>query len=492
MPTVTIPISNGSYISDSLAISNQECVNYFPSMPQVEGALSGGVLFGSAGVDSLLTTGAVKSINRGAHVKDGKPYFLNGTSLYRVDSSIDEMGEEAFTHVKLGDIPGEDRVSMADNGKQLMIVSPGQDGYIVDESELTVFTKITDAAFKANGIPQLVVFVDSFFVCNTDSKKFIKSASNDGLNWNALDFGSAESDPDKISSMHVFNNKLFIAGSETIEEHANLGTGGFPFQRTGFFLDKGVFAPFSMVSSSNSFMWIGGGENESPAIWALSGNSTKKISTTAIDAELQRFTQAEIESSFAYSYAQSGAYFVGFSLPTRTFEYNTITGKWNERKSQIVNSKGLTETIRWRANSIVTAYNRVLCGDSQDGRIGSVSINTYSEYGNEIIRSVSFQPISDMGRSISISSLEATCESGVGTTDTPNPQIRLTTSVDGKSFNEELSRPLGKVGEFNQRQIWYRLGRFSRLAVFKLTMSDSVKPVIIKLEAKIKGSSRGN
>lgn len=491
MPALTIPIGNGFYISDSTAISNQECVNWYVNNPQVEGALSAATLFGGAGIEQLLTTGAVKQANRGAHTKDGKPYFLNGETLVRVDNSFDVDGNEVFTSVALGTIPGEDRVSMADNGKQLMILVPGGKGYIIDESAGTPFLEITDPDFTANGQPQLVVFIDSFFACNTDSKKWIKSAANDGNSWNALDSGSAESDPDKINSIHVFNNKIYIAGSETMEENQNLGLGGFPFQRTGFFLDKGVFAPFSMVSSNNTFMWIGGGENESPAIWALVGNAAKKVSTTAIDSALQDFTQAEIEAAFAYSYAQNGAYFVGFSLPTRTFEYNTVTGKWNERKSQIINSKGLTETIRWRVNSIVSAYNRIMCGDSQDGRIGSVEVDTYTEYDNEIIRTAAFQPLSDLGNAISVPMLEATFESGVGDLEIESPQIRLSTSKDGKSFNDELSRGLGGIGEFNKRQIWYRLGRFPRMTVFKFTMSDAVKPVFIKLEASVKSGQRG-
>ena len=132
-----------------------------------------------------------------------------------------------------------------------------------------------------------------------------------------------------------------------------------------------------------------------------------------------------------------------------------------------------------------------MCGDSQDGRIGSVEVDTYSEYGSEIIRTVSLQPLSDLGNAISVPMLEATFESGVGDLEIKNPQIRLETSKDGKSFNDELSRNLGGVGEFNKRQIWYRLGRFPRMSIFKFTMSDPVKPVFIKLEANIRTSNRG-
>lgn len=76
-------------------------------------------------------------------------------------------------------------------------------------------------------------------------------------------------------------------------------------------------------------------------------------------------------------------------------------------------------------------------------------------------------------------------ESGVGDA-IDEPQIRLSTSKDAKKFNNELSRGFGKVGEFNRRAIWRKLGRFSRYSVFKFVMSDAVKPVFIKLEAVIK------
>jgi hypothetical protein len=492
MPRATIPIANGFYLSDSLPISAQECVNWRPNVPQVPGALSQANLFGCEGLSQISTTGALNNVNRGGHVKAGKPYFLNGSMLYRVDRSIDDFGTETFTNVTLGTIPGTGRASFADNGTQLMIVTGGR-GWIIDESSGSPFLEITDVDFTTtNGTPEIVVFIDSFFVVTTDSKKFKKSAANDGLTWNALDFGTAESDPDIIKSAHVHNNKLYIAGSQTIEEFRNLGLGGFPFQRTGLFFNKGVFAPFSFIETENSFMFIGGGENESPAIWALSGNSLQKVSTTAIDAALQDFTDTEIQQAFAYAFAQNGAYMVGFSLPKRTFEFNTITGRWNERKSQIINSKGLTETIRWRVNSVVSAYNRILCGDSQDGRIGSIEVDTFTEYDSEIIRSFATQPLADQGNAFAVTQLECTVASGSGNSSVRDPQIRMSTSKDGHGFNDELSRSLGKVGEYGKRQIWYRLGRMPRFTVFRFTMSDAVDPTVIKAEVNLKGSQIGN
>jgi hypothetical protein len=489
MPRTNVPIDGGFYLSDSLPISAQECVNWYVNIPQTQGALSTGTLFGGAGIKQIQTTGVSKQINRGMHVKAGLPYFLNGETLIRVDRAIDGSGNEVFTTVNLGTIPGVGRVSMADNGTQLMVLVPGGDGFIIDESSGTPFVKITDASFTANGSPQIVVFIDSFFVVSTDSKKFIRSDANDGTSWNALNVFSAESDPDDIVTLQVYKNKLFVGGSETIEEFRNVGG---QFQRTGFFVDKGVFAKFSIIATNNSFMWIGGGTNESPAIWTLSGSQPQKVSTTAIDSALQDFSQEEIDAAFAYSYAQNGAYFVGFSLPTRTFEFNTITSRWNERKSKVKTDRGLTEVVRWRVNSLGTAFNVVLCGDSQDGRIGVIGVDTFTEYDEEIIRTIAIRPLANLGDALAITQVEATFENGVGDLVTTDPQIRLQTSNDGHSYNDELSRAIGKVGQFFRRAIWYRLGRFPRFAVFRFIMSDPVKPSFIKLEINIRGGRGGN
>ena len=486
MPATVLPIANGFYVSPSLPISAQECTNFYPNINEVP-ALNQETLFGTAGLEQVASTGTVQNQNRGSHEMNGVPYFVNGTSFYSLVETI-VNGVPVYTLTNYGTVAGTARVSMADNGTQLMILVPSGAGYIFTHTANT-FVTITDVDFTANGLPQFVVFIDSYFVCSTDSKKFIRSNSNDGNNWNALNFYTAESDPDDIVGLEVYKNKLYVLGSEVTEEfYNNAGV----FQRTGFFIDKGLYARFSTISTSDSFMWIGGGTNESPAIWTLNGNTPVKISNTAIEAALQKFSFEQIQQAFSYSYAQSGAYFVGFSLPTKTFEYNTVTGRWNERKSQIVNTKGVTETIRWRVNSLVTAYNRVLVGDSQDGRIGSVEIDTYTEYGSEIIRVFSTQPISSDSKVMIISQLEATLEAGVGNEDAEDPQIRMQISKDGKTFNDELSRSIGEVGQYQRRAIWRNLGRFPRMCVIRFIMSDPVKPVFLKLTANIRIGNGGN
>jgi hypothetical protein len=114
--------------------------------------LSQETLFGTEGIVQLDTSGQIENINRGAHEMAGKPYFVNGTRLYRLDESGDD-----YTLTFINDIEGTARVSMADNGTQLMILVPNGKGYIYNHVTDT-FAEITDSDFTANGNPQFVVF----------------------------------------------------------------------------------------------------------------------------------------------------------------------------------------------------------------------------------------------------------------------------------------------------------------------------------------------
>lgn len=477
MPDTALPIADGFYVSRSLPISSQECVNWYPVINDGP-ALSPQSLFGTPGIHEVSTTGTDKQYNRGSHVKNGIPYFVNGDKLYRQNSD--------FTIDALGFINGDPtaRVSIDDNGTQLMIVVPGVDGFIYDETSGTPFQVISDPDFKANGLPQQVVYIDGYFVVTTDSKKFIVSALNDGLSYDALDFATAEADPDIIVAPIVHNNQLFIGGSETIEVFQNVGGAAFPFQRVqGFVMSTGVSAAFSIVQSGKSFFFVGAGQNDTPSIYAFSGSDVELISTDAIDFLLSQLSDAELEDVFAWSYSQDGARFVGFTLADTTIVFDIDSGRWHERKSQIIDDAG-TRTEKWRVNSLVVAYGKVLVGDAIDGRIGEINLDFFDEYGNDIIRRVSVVPLSNNGNSFKLPSIELTMESGVGEADL-DPSIRLALSKDGKTYADERTRKFGKIGEYNKRAIWRRNGRFPRFCVMQFTMSDQVKPVIIKLEANV-------
>jgi hypothetical protein len=89
-------------------------------------------------------------------------------------------------------------------------------------------------------------------------------------------------------------------------------------------------------------------------------------------------------------------------------------------------------------------------------------------------------------QSFTVPSIELTMEAGVGNAAAVYPQVIMDISSDGgKTFRDERSRSVGKIGEYNKRSIWRRNGRVARFDVFRFTFSEPVKPVIIQLTADI-------
>lgn len=478
MPRSILPVANGAYQSESLPLSAQQCVNWYPHIPEVP-ALNAETLRGTPGLYQVATSGiSVTDASRGEKTFKGRLYVVNGPTLFRVNAD--------HTLTNLGQIESDARVTMVNNDSQLLILVPGGAGYIFSDDPDSL-TEITDSDFRANGNPQYACFIDGYFVFTTDQKKFIVSELNDGLNYNALDFGSAESSPDGVVVPFVQNNQLFVGGEFTVEGFQNIGGNEFPFQRSGLFLQQGVFAPFSPTQTKDAVLFIGGGEDESPAVWALQGNGTQKVSTQAIDDILLRLTADELADVYGWSYGQAGHYFVGFALPDTCIVFDTTTSRWHERTSRVEIS-GAIQTISYRVRGFATAYGRLYVTDSQDGRIGVADIDTYTEYGADIARIVATQPFQNNMEPFFLPLLEVTVESGVGTAACPDPQIRLQVSRDGgKTWSDERSRSMGAVGNYNRRAVWRRNGRSSRFDVYRLLMSDPVKPVILQLTAQIEG-----
>lgn len=479
------PIANGFYVDDSRPIASQECVNWIPQIPQAQG-LSRAQLIGTPGITQFATADVKPS--RGSHVMNGIAYTVNNTTLYRINSD--------GTTTNLGTITGSIRISIADNGVQMCIVVPGSTAYIYTVSGGLV--TITDSDFTTTlGPSQQVKFVDGYFVhynnnaAASTSPIIFVSNLKDGTAYDALDFGTAEADPDDISGIHVNRNQLYVGGSQTIEPFANIGGADFPFQRIqGGLIAKGVKAKLSLIDFDNGFAFVGGGLNEQPSVWKYTGSSGQKISTAAIDNLIQNLTESEQTDIYCTTYGEDGGNFLNIHLKERVFTFDANasalsgTPVWHERKSK----DSFGRLIKWRVNSILNAYGKTLVTDDQDGRIGVMSRHTYTEYDDSINRVFSTTPFAAEGENLTIAEMELTCESGVGniTGDGSDPYISRSYSDDGGfTFGNETSRSLGKQGEYNKRQIWRREGQTPRYRVYRFTHDVPVKPVIIKLEADI-------
>lgn len=486
MARVPLPIGQGFYVDESLPVSAQSCVNCYPHIPKTK-TITDAAVIGVSGIDFALESYSTTQL-RGLHVMNGVAYFIKDDKLYSLTYTEDTFGVRTYAENLLSatTISGSGQCVMANNGIQLMIVSPDYNNQFnawVYSTATTTLVQVSDADF--DGPVNYVTYYGGYFLfAKADSNKFFSSDLRDGLTYVALDFSSAESDPDNIVSMAVLNNILYIMGTAVTEQWQNVPVGsGFPFVSiVSGGLQKGCLAPRSLIDFGGSLVWIGSGRNEQPAIWSTSGAEPQRLSTPAIDNLINSGGVTKLAEAYALTWSTKGHTFVCFNVPeVCSVVYDLSTGLWHTRES--FDSSG--NVIPWRVSGIVTAYSVQIVSDNIDGRIGIMNDETYTEYGSNINSYFVCPAIDNNGNPFTVNSVEMMMETGTCDID-QSPVVRMAVSTDGgRTFLPEISRDLGLTGDYERRISWDLLGRYSRSFTPKFICDEPIKKVFVKGEMSI-------
>lgn len=453
-----IPFSVTSYRHRDLPISAQRVINWMAEQEPAD-ARSKLVLLPTPGLRDFATlaTGPM----RGAKVMGSYLYAVAGTGVYRMDV--------AGAWVFLGNIADGGPVSMDHNGTQMAIVVPEtRQGWVATSSSLT---QITDADFPG---AVAVTTLDGFGVfVRPDSTQIFISALNDMTSFDALDFASAEGDPDNLVTALRVGRELWLFGERTTEVWANVGAADFPFQRiSGAFVERGIAARFSVAQQLAVPLWLG----ENRVAYRANGVQPQRISTHAIEQEWAGYTTVSDARSSLYE--QEGHTFYVLTFPTEgaTWVYDIDTQVWHERESEGYET--------WRACSCTAFAGAVIAGDTTNGNVYVVDPTASDEVGDTIIRVATGSQLVQSGNRIRHRQLtmDLTTGNGLSTGQGSDPQIWLTSSDDGgRTFGNERWRSLGAMGNYQTRVTFNRLGS-SRQRVYRLQMSDPVRCTLIAMD----------
>lgn len=457
-------ITGGYYQSQSIEASAQECINFYPQPLITKGALNDDSLLNTPGIQLFSNVGTEGS--RGLYLFNDELYSFNGTTVYK----ISELGAVNV----IGIIDAGERVSVADNGVVMTIVVPETgNGWFSDGSTVE---PITDLDFAKP--VRFVTYIDGTFTYVNDTEIFVGSVVNvnDGKDFEALDFGTAEIDPDPILSIRNIRNQLTAIGRHTIEVFGNAGDEGFPFQRiTGANVGKGTASRFGFTEFNDGYVYVGSNRQEGNSVWYAIDNVRSKISTAPIDIIIGGLTKTEKENITLFTYSDGGNFFVCMELPTTTFVYDLTASLvqkvpiWHERKS-------FNNTTKWRITDSIEAYGKTMVADSTNGNIGFFNINIATEFDEIPFRTATGAYLDNEGIALFIDELELVGRAGVGDTHdvaNANPQVFLSWSDDGgHMFTTPTSKGMGLKGQYNIRPIWRRLGRVQRSRVFRITWNE--------------------
>lgn len=464
-----------SYVSQSVNVDCQRCVNLYPEMNDLGTGKEREVasLVGTPGLRRLLTL--AESPVRGVHTaSNGEVYAVGGTKLYSISS--------AWVATEIGTLNSSTGfVSMEDNGTHVVIVD-GADGYSWNMTTDT-FAEITDVDFLG---ADLITFQDGYFIVNKpDSGQFYISGIND-ITFDPLDISTAEASPDDIVGVISAHQNLYLLGTQSTEVFYNSGNAAFPFERIqGAIMEVGCAAAFSIAKVNGAVYWVGQDSGGFGIVYRAEGYRAERVSNPAVESVIRSVGIENISTARAWTYQKGGHYFYCLNLPDidSTWVYDASTNLWHERT--YLNLWGLE---RHRADCHTVAHGENIVGDYENGKIYALDDATYTDDSSAIVRMRTAPHISKELRFAFHSRFQLDMEAGVGLTGSGqgiDPQAVLEWSDDGgHTWSNEHWAPIGAIGNYGTRVIWRRLGR-SRDRVYRVTISDPVKVVLIGADLMI-------
>ena len=352
------------------------------------------------------------------------------------------------------------------------------------------FTELpsTDGAFTGGSV---VDIVDNYFIYNRPNTQ--QYAASDVLSpiTYGLSFASKFTGPDDLVSLIVDHGQIYLLGEKTSEVWADVGTFPFPFQRIpGASSQHGIAAQFSMARFGNSFVYVSRNDRGQAVIVQMNGYFPQRISTHAVENTLVNQT---INDAVAYTYQLEGheCYVVSFPSLELTWVYDGATQLWHKW----LWTDTQNNYKRHRSNCGALFQNQFLVGDYENGQIYRLDPDNYTDNGNHI-RRVRRCPhlVADFQRQY-FDELQLQFQPGIGLQGIEtfplgdndigiNPQAMLRWSNDGGStWSNEHWAGIGKVGKYQNRIIWRRLGQ-ARDRIYEVVVTDPVKAVIVSANLK--------
>ena len=451
-------------------VNFQKCINLFIADAGPQGRGENGVLVYTPGLKSLGSVSGKNEVRAIINHNDDKLYCVIDDTAYVITFDEDAL---SMTFVSMGTLnTTTGPVSWDINPTQVMLVDGSSSGYIITIATDTLAT-ISDADFTGG---TQVRFMDSYFIYNTpDAATMFATALNDGTSVDALDVATAEGSPDKLVGIAIDKRELWAFGQQSVEiwyDAANAS--GFPFsRREGAWIDYGCGAAHSIVKMNNGLTWL----DSRGYIVHAQGYQPQIISSPAISKEIN--AMCTTSDALAYSYMDRGSlvYVITFPTEEKTFAYDFTTERWHE-KAYWTQDDSFT---RHKANCHVRYKNFELVGSHDSGEIYSLSHLYFDDAGDAVHRVRTTAHFNDEFYFVTIYNLELHLEAGKGlvTGTGSDPQIMMRYSNDGGyTWSNEISRSIGKIGEYSKRIRWNNLGS-AREWLFEFRFTDPIPYTIV-------------
>lgn len=392
---------------------------------------------------------------RGSYNADGRWFVAANSTLYEIVSGA---------QVSRGTLNSSSGYVSMKHGTNQLVCVDGQDGYVLNLTTNLLAQIVSDGWRGSVWVEHL----DGYFVfVAPETEQFYISAIDDGTSLDALDFSSADSQPDNIVTHRVSKRELYLLGTRSVEVWINNGGADFPLTRYNTTpIDVGVVGYRAAVIAAEALVWVGQTDRGAGYVYALNGYQPIRISTQAVEQALRSCT--DLSLCTMWTYQTEGAEFVAVNGPgmETTWVWDASTRQWHERAELV---SGNYTPLRTDQVTFAQGNHYATSGTS----IYLIDPEAFSLAGDPLVRERTWPHFMlPSMEPVSYRCLELACTTGGG------GNITLEVSNDGGyTFGAPLLRSLGAIGRWMQRVRWQMLGT-SRDRVFRLRCTDAVRLTI--------------
>lgn len=471
MPTVKLPINTKAYknVDDiSNSITSDELINGYIDesgssikFPGVEEFCDLGTGI-NTGVDGIFWW---SNINKFIAVSNGR--------VFRIDDKYGNFTEITGTKLNL-----KTPVSFTNNQTTLVMANGGKMHY-TDGTNNTA--EITDTG--APTTVSHVTFLDSYIIANqVGTNKIWFSEVGDAIDWDVLNFLSANAAPDIL--MAIISNYEELVGIGTQSTQSFYNDGVTPIVKLdGTFIERGMSAKYTLVKANNTLFWL---DNDKRFIQL--SDRTPTILSTPFDKFIDSFENIEDATAFNVTVAGKHFYIINFKEQNITLAYDYFLDAWF-RLAEWDNS---TSTFnRWIGNCYAKSvpWNLNLIGSRKDGKIYKLTNESNTSADNPIRFVRTTGHISHGTDKWKISSrLRLRIKRGYGTGST-QPVVQIRYKDDGElNFSDYIDGQLGLLGDKEFFIDFEPLGTY-RTRQYEIVITDNVPFVLVSAEEDVQVES---
>lgn len=364
------------------------------------------------------------------------------------------------------------RVDICDNGTEIAVVD-GQEIYVYNTSTpATPIAAVADVDRPTS--PNTCCFQGGRILTDEDGTgQFKGSDTYAATSWQALNFATAESNPDPVIRVINYRGNVPLFGSYSTETWSNVGGSGFPYAKvTGADMEYGLASRWSVAKFMGSYAFLAQNREGQVFVARLDGYNASRISNFELDYIINSYSTKSDATGFGYMLGGHPMYQLNFPTQGVSWLFDGSTNYWSKLT--------YNGTGRHRAEFGVDFLNQTIVADYSNGKLYRLKQDVYTDNGVAIQRQLTGRHIFSDNKMLKLERLEINGEIGSGLVSGQgsDPQMVLQLSKDsGHTFGTEMYSTWGKVGEYTARCKFYPLGS-GRDVVPRLTYSEPTKFVL--------------